>query len=317
MTVAGLKMQEVPHSTSIFHHILVAVDFSEASRRALRLAAPLATDDVHLSAVYVRNVDWRYEVLDTPELELERSDARYRFDALVGEFDAPHRIQTILLKHWDVSRTILSTIVNEAADLLVIGTRGRGGLQKLALGSIAEELLRLAPCPVMTIGPKVDFSARSTEIEFRTILFATDFGKGSTNALPIVLQLARQHDSRLIVQHMLTPMPVTSTSLSAYAPASAAADDFEEWEGSLRKRSLQQLKDWIPRNTGLMHDLEYVVGTDFSPEGILTAAINVNADLIVMGANHKGSARVAAHIPWTAVHEVVSNAPCPVLTVAG
>lgn len=317
MTVAELKMQEVPKTTSVFHHILVAVDFSEASRRALRLAAPLATDDAHLSALHVRNVDWRYEVLDTPELELERSDARYRLEAMVREFGAPQKIQTILLKHWAVSQTILSTLAKEDADLLVIGTRGRGGLQKLALGSVAEELMRLAPCPVMTIGPKVDLSAHSAGIEFRTILFATDFGKGSTKALPIVLELARQHNSKLIVQHMLAPMPMTSTSLSAYAPASAAADEFQEWEGSSRNRSLQQLRDWMPRDTGLAQDPEYVVGTDFSPEGILTAAINVNADLIVMGANHKGSARFAAHIPWTAVHEVVRNAPCPVLTVAG
>lgn len=317
MTVAELKMQEVPKTRSVFHHILVAVDFSEASRRALRLAAPLATYDAHLSALHVRNVDWRYEVLDTPELELERSDARYRLEALVREFGAPQKIQTILLKHWAVSQTILSTLAKEDADLLVIGTRGRGGLQKLALGSVAEELMRLAPCPVMTIGPKVDLSAHSAGIEFRTILFATDFGKGSTKALPVVLELARQHNSKLIVQHMLAPMPMTSTSLSAYAPASAAADEFQEWEGSSRNRSLQQLRDWMPRDTGLAQDPEYVVGTDFSPEGILTAAINVNADLIVMGANQKGSARFAAHIPWTAVHEVVRNAPCPVLTVAG
>ncbi len=317
MTVAEVKTQEVSQTTSVFHRILVAVDFSDASRRAIRLAAALATDDVHLSALHVRNVDWRYEVLDRPELELERSDARYRLEALVSEFGAPQKIKPILLKHWAVSPTILSTLAREDADLLVIGTRGRGGLQKLALGSVAEELMRLAPCPVMTIGPKVDFSARSTAIEFRTILFATDFGKGSTNALPLVLELARRHNSKLVVQHMIAPMPMTSTSLSAYAPASAAADEFQEWEGASRNQSLKQLKGWMPRETGLAQNPEYVVGTDFSPEGILTAAINVNADLIVMGANSKGSARVAAHIPWTAVHEVVSNAPCPVLTVAG
>jgi nucleotide-binding universal stress UspA family protein len=169
----------------------------------------------------------------------------------------------------------------------------------------------------MTIGPKADLSAPSTTAELRTILFATDFGKGSTKALPLVLELARQHHSKLILLHMISPMPVTSTNLSTYVPATVAADELQEWLASSRSRSVQQLKEWMPRDTGLTQEPEYIVGTDFSPEGILTAAANIKADLIVMGANHKGSARIAAHVPWTTVHEVVRNAPCPVLTVAG
>jgi len=40
-------------------------------------------------------------------------------------------------------------------------------------------------------------------------------------------------------------------------------------------------------------------------------------DLIVMGANHTASPKAVAHLPWSAVHEVVRYAPCPVLTIAG
>jgi nucleotide-binding universal stress UspA family protein len=62
---------------------------------------------------------------------------------------------------------------------------------------------------------------------------------------------------------------------------------------------------------------KYVVGIDLLPEGILSAASQFNADLIVMGANRKTSGRVAAHLPWTAVHHVIHDALCPVLTVSG
>ncbi len=61
----------------------------------------------------------------------------------------------------------------------------------------------------------------------------------------------------------------------------------------------------------------FAVRTDFLPEGMLTASAKFKVDLIVMGANRTVSAKAAAHIPWSAVHEVVRYAPCPVLTVAG
>ncbi len=209
---------------------------------------------------------------------------------------------------------MVSTIAESETDLLVIGTRGRGGFSKLALGSVAEELLRTAPCPVLTIGPNATVAATQ---KFNSILFATSFGKGSAKALPLALMLANANHARLILLHMMAPMPATSANLSSYAPASSAADELVAWEGSSRKRSLQQLKDCLPFENGLDREPEYVVGTDFLPEGILTAAGKFDVDLIVMGANRKGSARVAAHFPWTAVHEIICGARCPVLTVAG
>jgi nucleotide-binding universal stress UspA family protein len=76
------------------------------------------------------------------------------------------------------------------------------------------------------------------------------------------------------------------------------------------------LKECLPAQTGLEQEAEFVVGTDFLPEGVLTAVAKFKVDLIVMGANRTVSARAAAHTPWSAVHEVVRQAPCPVLTVA-
>ena len=182
---------------------------------------------------------------------------------------------------------------------------------------MAEELLRLAPCPVMTIGPQVESAACTGEGGFHTILFATDFGKGSARAVPLALALARAQQAQLILLHMIPPIPSSSASLSAYAPATAAANEVEEWEGSSRKRAIQQLKECLPAETGLAQEPKYIVGSDFLAEGILTASAKFNVDLIVMGANRAASAKVAAHVPWASVHEVVRGAPCPVLTVAG
>jgi hypothetical protein len=63
---------------------------------------------------------------------------------------------------WDV---LASLIQRENIDLLVLGTRGRGSLRKLVLGSVAEEVLRLAPCPVLTIGPHVPTADSADRVE--------------------------------------------------------------------------------------------------------------------------------------------------------
>jgi nucleotide-binding universal stress UspA family protein len=262
--------------------------------------------------------DWRYEMLESPpELDLEQSDARERMREIVREFSKGRQLTTMLMKHVSVPQAVASAADQLNVDLLVIGTRGRGGLRKLALGSVAEELLRSAQCPVMTVGPNSKIDAADTSWGIKSILFATDFGKGSTKALPLVLSLAARYQSKLILMHMTPPMPATSASLSAYSPGIAAADELQDWERSARQRSLRRLREWLPADTGLKQEPEYIVGTDFLPEGILIAAQKFDVDLIVMGANHALSAKIAAHTPWTTVHEVVRNAPCAVLTVAG
>jgi len=317
MTVEILQTKETLRAAPVFRHILAAVDFSDSSRRALSCALPLlASGREQISAVHVLKADWRYEVLDSPpELGLEETDAWRRLHSMIGGLGPEKNLEAVLLQHGPVAQALLSFAAKTETDLIVLGTRGLGGFQKLALGSVAEEVLRRAPCPVLTIGPN---SARpSGTPDLHTILFATDFGNGSAKALPLVLKLAALHAAKLIVLHTTPPMPATSTNLSAYAPGTIAADELQEWEGTSRKRSLQQLKQWFPKGTGLQQEPEYIVGIDFLPEGILTAATSRKADLIVMGANQRGSARFAAHVPWTAVHEVLHDAPCPVLTVAG
>ncbi|HYM76401.1 MAG TPA: universal stress protein [Candidatus Dormibacteraeota bacterium] len=315
MATAECKAQDSTKQATVFHQILVATDFSDAWRRALSEALVLASDkDAKMTLVHVAHTDWRYEMLDTPpEFDLEQGDARRGLEKLIDSLHSEKKIEAALLKAGPVAATVADLARVKGADLIVVGTRGLGGFAKLALGSVAEELLRIAPCPVMTMGPHSEITAAG----FRRILFATDFGKGSTKAMPLALALAREHRARLILLHMLSPMPVTTANLSAYAPAPAAADEIEGWEETSRKLCLRQLRECLPAEIDLEETPEYVVGTDLLPEGILIAAEKLEVDLIVMGANRTGFARVAAHIPWTAVHEVARNARCPVLTVAG
>ncbi|HET9306483.1 MAG TPA: universal stress protein [Candidatus Sulfotelmatobacter sp.] len=314
MALAEPKIHDSSSRICLFRNILVAADFSHASTSALSAAIALAAEnDAHLSVIHVLQSDWRYEMLESPpELDLERLDADRRLKKLIADLKPERQIDSKVLKNGPIAGAILSLATESGIDLLVVGTHGRRGLSKFALGSVSEELLRRAPCPVLTVGPH----AHSPQC-FHTILFATDFGQGSTKALPCVLALTKASQGRLIMLHMIPPVPASSANLTAYAPATVAADEVEQWNGSLRNRAVQQLKEYLPADHGLQTEPEYVVGTDYLQEGILTAADKFNANLIVMGANRATAARLAAHVPWTTVHEVLIHAPCPVLTFAG
>jgi nucleotide-binding universal stress UspA family protein len=323
MSVAELNIPvetplETKETSAAFRNILVATDFSEPSRRALCDALLLAAENhARLSIIHVLHGSPKHAALENPpDPDRDWIEAKKRIQALVDEFGPLQKIDSTFVRRGPVAEQLRSVIEEQAVDLLVIGTHGRGGLQKLALGSLAEELLRVAPCPVMTLGPMAEIPAAHHGAGFHNILFATDYGKGSRKALPLALALARAGHAKLTLLHMM-PMPATSTALSAYVPAAEAANEFEQWESTSRKQAVQELKDCLPAETGLEQELRYVVGTDFLAEGVLTASVKFGIDLIVMGANHAASPRMAAHIPWTSVHEVIRYAPCAVLTVSG
>jgi nucleotide-binding universal stress UspA family protein len=303
-------------SCNVFRHIVIATDFSPCSERALRDALMLASEnDAELSLVHVLKTDWRYEMLESPpEIGLELIDVRQRLTAWAAELAPGQKVEPILVCRGPIARSVARVAEERLADLLVVGTRCRGGISKLALGSVAEELLRIASCPVLTVGPKADLVRQTGP---PTILFATDFGKGSVDALRVAIGLAQAKSAKLVLMHVMLPMPVSSTNLSAYAPASAGTEDVLQWEASSRARCLRKLREFLPDGTKLEREPEFIVGTEWCPEGILIAARKFDAALIVMGANRAGSAKVLAHLPWTAVHEVIRSASCPVLTVSG
>lgn len=317
MSVAEMKFPK-PETQSVFRHILMASDFSASARGALSLAVELAKANASkLSVVHVCYPDWRGEMVGTPtETELEKTDVQQRLDAIIDSMHAQRPIARLIRQSTSVVGELLAVIAECGADLLVIGTHGRGGLSKLALGSVAEELLRTASPPVLTVGPRAVVGDVGKPM-FQTILFATDFGVGSTKALPLLELLVRAHHSKLIVVHMIPPVPTSSTVVSGYSPAVPAAAEIREWESLVINHSRQNLRQWIAAQVKLDCEPEYVVGSDFLGEGICAAAAKYSADLIVMGTNRCPSPRLSAHLPWTAAHQVIHDAECPVLTIAG
>jgi nucleotide-binding universal stress UspA family protein len=201
----------------------------------------------------------------------------------------------------------LSGIVAEnGIDLIVVGTHGRTGLGRLLLGSVAEDILRHAPCPVLTVGPKVRGRAKlpefhgegrelaPAELELRRIVYATNFTPSSLTVAPVAIGLAGQFEARLTLMHVVEDYAVLDARLG------------------LIEDGIRQLQGLVPKDAALAYVPEAVIEFGSAWQCILNTAADRDADLIVLGAR---PADTATHLPWTTVHRVVAQAICPVLTV--
>lgn len=311
------QIEEPKQRNSTFQRVLMAADFSNASERALGYAVAIAGRyDAELLLVHAISPTPREPVpmdstprqLDRERLVAEREMQRFELD--VEQKNLAHRIVMERGPVWDV----LSFVINrDRPDLLILGTHGRGALGKLALGSVAEEVLRLARCPVLTVGPKA-VPPRAYPVNFECILFASDFGPASAKAFPYALSLAEDCKAKLILLHLVPPMAGT-IGPGAYCPAAYVVENLAECENRLRAESLRKLEDLVPSNAELASKPECVVVTDFLPDGILEIAAMHKADLIVLGISHTWSARLVAHMPGVVIHDVLCKAKYPVLTV--
>jgi nucleotide-binding universal stress UspA family protein len=208
---------------------------------------------------------------------------------------------------WEALSEIVRT---HEIDLLVVGTHGRTGVGKLVLGSKAEEVLRQATCPVLTIGPKIARRSKLPAIEgdgkelspvdssVHQIVYASDFSPESLTAAPFAASLAQEFQAKLTLLHVI-----------------------QEFEDTGRRPrlidvALQRLEDLVPEKASLWYSPRPVVQFGSPAHCILQEAVDLKADLIVLGVRSAaGHLAAATHLPWTTAHKVIVHAPCPVLTV--
>jgi len=208
----------------------------------------------------------------------------------------PH--QTALVWGSDVWQALQPIIQRNNIDLLVLGTRGRTGVQKLLLGSVAEQIWRRSYLPVLTIGPAT--RAAQPGGRFNCVLFATDFTPESLAGFPYAVSMARENHARLILLHVIRQYKK------------------EEILGELSAlEAIHQLNQIVPQDEELWCLPELVVKHGEPAEHIIEVARKSGADLIVLGIRQGDQFGVATHAERTIAHEVVVKASCPVLTIRG
>jgi len=145
-----------------FRRILIATDFSPASRPAFRAAVDLASQGrgrlaiVHvLPSVAPVGVGGYVSARMYEEMEASaREWAEKRLDRLVEEARGSGIAARALLLEGSAHEAIARAARKERADVVVIGTHGRTGLERVLVGSVAARIIGTAPCPVLTVRPR-------------------------------------------------------------------------------------------------------------------------------------------------------------------
>jgi nucleotide-binding universal stress UspA family protein len=292
------------NSRTSIRNILFLTDFSDSSEAALPFATAIARGSgatIHALHVLLPETI-TYATPETIAIALDAQDenARLEMDRLNGQLaGTAHEVSVVRsVSMWEaVEEAIRST----QADLLVLGTHGRTGAQKLLFGSVAESIFRRSQVPVLTIGPGVRGGVHSAG-RFRTVLYATDFTPHSLAAAPYAISIAEENDARLILFHAAKE-PGGRGDLQESAA-------FEHATRELEKIGAQDGGRWSRRTV--------MLGESDPAEKILEATRENRADLIVLGVRNVGKhTSTTTHLGRAVAHKVVAHANCPVLTVRG
>jgi nucleotide-binding universal stress UspA family protein len=271
----------------VIARILCPVDFSPFSERAVRHASALAASwAAELTVLWVRSGNDR-----TGRESLQAFASR-----LLGT--APARLVT-------TDGQVVPEIIHAAgqADLIVMGTHGASGFERLLLGSVTDKVLRKAPCPVLTV-PRFAPDVPPEGPSVATILCAVDFSATSARAFEYAASFAVKAGACLLLFHALewfAEEDEAPTGAPEGAPPTSEQD------------ARTQLEELIPDRVRSTCQAEVLVGYGEPGAGVLRVARERQADMIVLGV--KGRGAIELTLFGSTAQRVVREASCPVLTV--
>jgi nucleotide-binding universal stress UspA family protein len=289
-------------------NILCPVDRSGTSARALDYGLMLA--GWYGAAVTALEVIWvnvppiassAQPVLGPGQLDTFAADLR--------QFVAAHAPAGISVASRIAQGPVVTAILHEAralpADLIVMGTHGHSGVDRLLLGSVAEKTLRKVTCPVLTIPPAAaDAPARPQP--FQSILCAVDFSPASLEALEYAMLLAEDSGKRLTLIH------VFDWDEDRLLPAQFDKAT-REIRDEHRHETLGRLRALVSDDVRAWCDCREMTATGRPHEELVLAAAAEGADLIVMGAHGRRASDLLLFGSTT--NQVIRHATSPVLTI--
>lgn len=300
-----------------FRNILVPTDFSASADRALAYAVELADRfGASLQLLHVVNEldSERYGLTKGEEQAVTlqdqiRTEAHERLQNIAPE-DSHVNVRTDVALHLgvDVADSIDEYVSDHDIDLVVMGTHGRQGLNRLVLGSVADALIRRSPCPVMTVREKGQKTSGAETGSVEDILAPIDFSKHSHEALRISKTFASHYEASL---HLLfvAERRVVPTFSDTGLPGVGVVEMDPEIVDNARK-ALQQLDQGVG---GAPVESAYHVREGTVAQKIVDFAETEDMGLIVMAT--RGYSGMTRFLMGSNTERVVRAAPCPVLTI--
>jgi len=278
--------------------ILVPVDFSEASKKAVTYGFSLALEfKARLVLAHIAPYDTvAYEGAKEHLLQLIPADYRDWFD------------YEIVVKSGEVRQEILGIVQDTEIDLVVMGSRGRSYFERMLLGSVTERMLRKLNVPILTVSHlDPDKEIHTAEpVPLRRLVYATDLTEGSETGLEFSIRLARGLDARLTVVHVIQPMDAAMRGIETAA-------FFPDYVGEIRAQAAERLNRMVALVSDGTVPITTVITEGVAYESINNIATEQNADLIVINLQSKG--RLERALLGTTAERVIRTATVPVLSL--
>jgi nucleotide-binding universal stress UspA family protein len=281
-----------------FERILCPIDFSEFSIRAYDYAQSLAWH--YQAELFLQHVVYWYPAfyIDEAYRETRRSVCA---DALskVEEF-AKRQTRTKVQPHCvvqegDTTDQILSYADAQGVNLIVMGTHGLRGVDRLMLGSVTERVLRKARCPVLAVRkPAHDFVSPGQDgdpVNVKKILVNMDFSDHARHASSYALSMAKEYKAELTLLHVLEPGDVQGEIANV----------------------VKQLEESLPSGERGGFSVRALVRIGIPYEQTIQLAMDERTDLVVMGV--RGRASLDSALFGSTTYRVLQLGPCPVLAV--
>ncbi len=289
--------------------ILCPIDFSEFSARAYRYALSLAQH--YRATLFVEHVVELYRhpsagyVATAGLYEEFLQHLLHNAEEQLQEFVKDHAENGIqperVVEQGIASDSILAFAEGQKADLIIMGTHGRRGFDRLMLGSVTERVMRKASCPVLAVRkPPHDFDSSGEQHDLahlNRILFCTDFSENSRRALDYALSLATEYQAELTLVHVLEDISVSA-----------------DIEGAIA-RATKQLDQLIPREVRKAGAIKKLVRIGKPYQQIIQLAVEAQTEVVIMATSGRSELDLAMF--GSTAHRVLTLGPCPALVIHG
>ena len=291
--------------------ILVPIDLSEESYRAVEFAAPLAQRfgaTVHIVHVY-EGARQLSSIATTPVLWPESEIARRVSEEVQRRFGIHPRNENCHIRLGNPFQEITVSAGELKADLIVVASHGHSGFKHLTLGSTAEKTVRHAPCPVLVVRGSTRAPVKSEKegIILEKILVPVDFSECAREGARYASAFASKVGADLLLMNVTHTADFTASDPNVVPPewcelvdnARIAAED-----------ELDELVNFLPL-IGISADTEVAVGTPI--EKLVERTKQPDIDMVITSTH--GYTGLRHVLLGSTAEQLVRRAHCPVLVV--
>jgi nucleotide-binding universal stress UspA family protein len=295
-TVDASVINHSPHlatSEFFFNRVLVATDFSQPADQALKTAVVICR--LFGSKLFLVHAANRDPYVPMQSLHANLNAARKQIIQLISSEPGLRELEPeVTVAYADARGLIDQVAAGEKIDLIVVGSHGASGLERLAIGSVAEATLRHARCPVLIVGP----SCSADNHPFRSIVFATNLKTTGLRGAQYAAGLAERFNADLTFLHVMSRKDA------------ARILEIEV----IQDRIKQQLEELFPTDIERFCKKKVRLEEGKAAEAIAVVAESERASLIVVGLRDR---ILSDHTPWSTLSHVIREVKCPVLGVRG